>query len=326
MLKQSFRKHYFLNKWVLISENRNKRPSDFGVHVEKKISSGKSCPFCPGNESMTPNELGRIVNHSNKGEWVIRWFSNKFGAVSTNPEQVSSKGLFIQEPSFGYHYIIVDTNKHGVSWSSLSISHLVKLMKVYSNVVDDLQSKENIKYVVLFKNHGPNAGASLTHEHTQVVALTKVPDLINQEFKSFSNYYRKNKRCFVCDIIKKEKRVGERVVFENKTAVVIAPFAPLYALEVFVVPKRHVSNLSELKEDELRDLAVLMKKVFSKLELRNIDYNFILHHSLKRMSKQVHLYFDILPRLNKHAGFEMSGFVINSVSPETSVKFYRSRK
>ncbi len=324
MLKQSFRKHYFLNKWVLISENRSKRPSDFGFEVENKISSGKSCPFCPGNESMTPNELGRIVDK--KGDWIIRWFSNKFGAVSMNPELVSSKNFLIQEPSFGYHYIIVDTNKHGVSWSSLKESHLVKLMKVYSNVVDDLQSKKRIKYVILFKNHGPNAGASLTHEHTQVVALTKIPDLINQEFNSFSNYYKKSKKCFMCDIIKKEKKINERVVFENKTAVVIAPFAPLYSLEVFVVPKRHVSELSELREDELKDLVVLMKKIFSKLESRSIDYNFVLHHSLKRKSKKVHLYFDIIPRLNKHAGFEMSGFAINSISPETSVKFYRSRK
>ncbi len=324
MLKQSFRKHYFLNKWVLISENRSRRPSDFGVKVENKISSNKSCPFCPGNEDMTPNELGRVVDK--KGNWIIRWFSNKFGAVSTNPESVSSKSFFIQELSFGYHYIIVDTNKHGVSWRSLKEPRLVKLMKVYSKVVDDLQSKRRINYVVLFKNHGPNAGASLTHEHTQVVALTKVPDLINQEFKSFSDYYKKNRRCFMCDIIKKEKKVGERIVFENKTAIVIAPFAPLYSLEVFVVPKRHVSELSELKDDELKDLAVLMKRIFSKLESRSIDYNFVLHHGLNRKNSKVHLYFDVIPRLNKHAGFEMSGFAINSISPETSVKFYRSRK
>lgn len=325
MFKQSFRKHYFLNKWVLISENRNKRPSDFGVEVEKKVSNSRSCPFCPGNEKMTTAELGRIVGR-NKDAWIIRWFSNKFGAVSKSPEKVSSKGIFTQEPSFGYHYIVVDTNKHGVSWPSLSSSHLVKLMKVYSTVVEDLQSKKNIKYVVLFKNHGPNAGASLTHEHTQVVALTKIPDLIDQEFKSFSNYYKKNKKCFMCDIIKKEKKLNERIVFENKTAVAVAPFAPLYSLEVFVAPKRHVSELSELREDELKDLAVLMRKIFTKLESRNIDYNFVMHHGSNRKSEKFHLHFDIIPRLNKHAGFEMSGFVINSISPETSVKFYRSRK
>jgi len=316
---QVFRKHYFLDKWVLISENREKRPSEFSRKAGH-VGLEKSCPFCPGNESLTPKELGRV---SSRSGWSIRWFENKFAAVSPNAGGVSQAGspLFIEEPSFGYHYIIVDTPKHNFPLSSFSKSHMIKLFNVYSALVDSLMSKPKIKYVVLFKNHGAGAGASLSHEHTQIVALTKVPPLFKQEFSSFSRYFKKRRRCLMCDIIRSERREDKRIVFENDSALVLAPFAPLYSLEVFIIPKRHVQLLSDLSDEELKDFVLLLRRVVKRLDSSNIDYNFVLHYSRDR---SFHLYLDVIPRLNKHAGFEMSGFVINSVSPETSVKFYRA--
>ena len=324
MFKQEFRKHYFLDEWVLISENRNKRPFDYGKEpkepVEEKL---RKCPFCPGNEYMTPDELGRVVEH---GKWIIRWFENKFGAVSLKPEAVKNykSPLLIQEESFGVHYIIVDTNKHGVSLSGLSQSHIVKLLKVYASLIDKVQAIPKIKYAVLFKNHGADAGASLKHEHSQLVGITKIPVRISQEFKAFKNYRRKFGRCIMCDILKVEKESNERIIFENKSFIALAPFASRYSLEAWVVPKRHVSLMSELTDLELSDLAVLLKKLTKKLDEKNIDYNFLFHHGMKKKDG-FHFYIEIMPRLNKHAGFESSGYIINSISPESAVKFYRLR-
>ena len=321
MFKQEFRKHYFLDEWVLVSENRNKRPFDYGKEpVEEKL---KKCPFCPGNESMTPNELGRVVEH---GKWIIRWFNNKFGAVSLTPEKVNNykSPLLVQEESFGIHYIIVDTNKHGISLSSLSSSHLVKLLKVYASLIDKVQAISKVKYAVLFKNHGADAGASLKHEHSQLVGITKIPKRISKEFKSFKSYKRKFGRCVMCDVLNVEKKNNERIIFENNSFVALAPFASRYSLGAWLIPKRHVSLMSELTDLELSDLAGLLKKLTKKLDDKNIDYNFLFHHGLKK-NDGFHFYIEVMPRLNKHAGFESSGYIINSISPESAVKFYKSR-
>ncbi len=339
----SIRKHYFLDEWVIIAENRKKRPFEYAskqVKHANQVKAGKSnsksfrkagCPFCLGNEALTPKEKGRIVDPTNKNKWIIRWFNNKFAAVAqsnkkSNFKEVNknlNKELFSSEPAFGVHEIIVETPNHNENLSSLKVSHIKKILNVYTNRINELERIKGIKYVVVFKNHGAEAGASLSHEHTQVIALNKIPIRIKEELDAFKRYKRRNKSCLFCDIIKEEKKAKKRIVLETKNFIVISPFAPRFGLETWILPKKHLNRLSALNNSETIELAKLLKRVILKLDKSSIPYNFVLHYAPK--GEDFHFYIEIMPRINKHAGFESTGFFINSISPETTAELYRRK-
>ncbi len=311
------RKDYILDRWVIISEKRGKRPKQF-----KKLESHdvKFCFFCPGNESTTPKEIGRVADK--KGDWKIRWFANKFAAVlpKGNPK-TSCKGLLCSAAAFGHHEVIVETPDHHKQLADLSISHLTDIFKVYDKRIEDLSNKKNIEYVNVFKNHGRQGGTSLVHTHTQIAATSVVPKEIRDEVDASNKYKRKHKKCAYCEMIKKERK-SKRFCFENNTFIAICPYASRFNYEVWVFPKKHIKRMDELKVEQYKDLAEIMKKILKKLSNIGASYNFFLHYAPK--GKDLHFHIEVIPRIATWAGFEYcSGIVINSVSPEQAAKFYK---
>ncbi len=310
------RKDYFLDKWVYYAAERKKRQFEF--KKESQITEGKVCFFCPGNEKLTPPEIGRVTE---KDKWKIRWFPNKFPAVELKGSaKLSKKNKFlIYSNTYGTHEIIAETRDHKKQLADLSIDHIKEIFEVYTLRIKSLLKMPNIKYITLFKNKGPFAGTSLVHSHTQVVALPSIPELVKEKI----NAAKKHKKCPYCSIINIEKR-SKRKIIENKSVVAFCPFASAFNFEAWILPKKHKKSLSEFNSQELKDLASVLKKILTKLKKLNASYNYYLHYAPNGFD--LHFHIVITPRFAKWGGFEIStGAIINSVMPEDAAKFYRGK-
>jgi len=314
----NLRKDYILERYTYISEVRAQRPHDF-KQQDSGIERAGVCPFCPGNEALTPSEIGR---YPLEGPWQIRWFPNKFSALSLkrpSSRKAAKEDLFIEDYPFGQQEIIVETPDHKRQFAELGIEEISNIIGVYKLRIEELSQMRDIEYVMIFKNEGSASGASIAHSHSQVMAISRIPPLVAEEFRSLKNF----SKCPFCDILKQEEK-GPRLVFRNEAFVAFCPFAPRYNFEVWILPRKHLNNLVQLKQEENFYLAQALKAVLSKLRELNASYSFYLHYL---QDPAFHFHFEILPRLNIHAGFELgSGNSIVTISPEAAAQFYRTKK
>jgi len=306
------RKDYILDRWVIIASERARRPSDFKRNIEKKHQV--LCHFCPGNEKYTPNEITRIEENR---KWIIRCFSNKFPAVINkgNYKIETHNNFYTFSDGFGYHEIVVETNDKKKQLWDLPSQHIEKIFRIYLERINYLSDLEGINYVQVFKNYGEEAGTSVSHSHSQIIAYNKIPDIVEQEIKK--NFI--NNKCNYCEIIQREKDSYRRC-FENESFIAFCPYASRFPFEIWLFPKQH---LTRLEECSLSDLSSILKSVLERLKQLNAPYNYMIHYSSKKEDK-LHFHIEILPRLSTWAGFEFSGTVINSMPPEDAAKFYRT--
>ena len=311
------RKDYILDRWVFIASERKKRPHEFKKKEVKEET--KVCFFCPGNEKLTPPEIGR---KQEKKKWYFRWFPNKFPVVKKqgNPEIKTDNDFFTFSSGYGSHEVIVETPDHNKQLWDLDKTRLTELLEIYKQRIDHLNKQPNIKYTLLFKNHGRQAGTSLLHSHTQLVSLNKVPRLVEDEINASKKY----DNCPYCRIIEIEKG-SDRRCYENNTFLAFTPYASRFNFEIWVFPKRHIKTLDEMEEEEFKDLAEILKNILKKLKEINVAYNFFIHYAPK--GKDLHLHIEIIPRIAAWAGFEYgSNDIINSVAPEDAARYYRGEE
>tara|TARA_Y100000310_G_scaffold336972_1_gene422860 strand:- start:55 stop:996 length:942 start_codon:yes stop_codon:yes gene_type:complete len=309
------RKDYILNRWVIIAEDRKKRPREFKKEESKKIN--KTCYFCPGNEKLTPKETGRLEY---KGGWKVRWFPNMFPFVTLDLKKPKSTRSLKKSSAYGYHEVIVETPDHSKQLSDLSEDDIRNILMVYAIRIKELSEEKNVKYVLVFKNHGREAGTSLIHSHTQLSTLDMIPSQIKEEMDAV----KKQKTCPYCSIIEKESE-SKRKILENDNFIAFAPFASRFNYEAWLFPKKHILNITQFKGKELLNLAIILKKILLKLKSINASYNLCLHYGFKERGMDLHFHIEIQPRIATWGGFEnSSGMIINSVSPESAAKFYRN--
>lgn len=310
---KELRKDSLLNRWVIFSSERKKRPRQF-EHSYKK-NEEKACFFCPGNEQFTPPEIYRVEK---KKKWIVRVFPNKFPALSTqNHQKESHENFFTRKAAYGYHDVIVETPEHRKQLHNLDISQIMVVLKTYAQRIQELSQDKKIKYVAIIKNHEKDAGTSIIHSHSQVFAYTESPLEVEEEVKASW----RSKRCGYCSLLKKESQ-SERRAFHNKTFVAFCPFASRFPYEVMILPKRHTTSIERLSEQEIKDLASILKKVLVKLATLKAPYNFFLHNAPGK--KNLHFHIEVTPRIDIWGGFELStGCIINTIFPENAAKFYR---
>ncbi len=321
------REDYILGYKVLIAENRNLRPESF---KKTKVSKSGKDYFAPGNESETPKEIGRIGTEK---KWLIRWFENKFPLFNPNVEEKKEKynPLYQSMPAKGFHEIIVGTPNKNKELEDFTPKQVEELLKVYASEIERLHSDKKIKYVLVFKNKGPNAGASVNHEHTQIVALPFIPPRADEKMSSSNRYFRTRKKCIYCELMNEEKKT-ERFIFENKSFIVLAPYASRFNFEALILPKAHKTSFKEFLPKDYEDLSEALLFVLKRLKKLNLDYNIVLYYepqfkAYKEKNSGLHFHIEILPRRQVWAGFELgSGIIVNEVSPETAAKFYRTGK
>jgi UDPglucose--hexose-1-phosphate uridylyltransferase len=326
------RKDYLMNKFVIISPKRGQRPHEFKHESKDNIKieeEKKKCFFCPGNEDQTPDEIYRIKDENNDKYWKIRVFPNKFAAVGDGNAKIETHNEFFTfSGAVGKHEVIVETPDHEKQLVDLDEKHIVEIFKTYKKRIEELEKEENVKYVIAFKNHGKDAGTSIKHSHSQIVAYNIVPSLIKEEEEAVKKYAENaannnmDPHCAYCKILNIEK-TSDRKVFENNSFVCFTPYASKMPYEIWFMPKRHVISIKELNENELFDLAEILKKTLVRLEKMGASYNFYLHNGTGD-EKQFHFHIELLPRISKWAGFELgTGTIINSVTPEDAAKYYR---
>jgi UDPglucose--hexose-1-phosphate uridylyltransferase len=325
------RKDPIIDRWVIISTERGKRP----VFFVEEAPPGKPgmCPLCPGNENMTPPEVYATRNDfspPNGPGWSLRVVPNKFPALriegSLDKEGV---GLYDKMNGVGAHEVIVETPVHGETLAVMDLADIQNAFVAYKERTLDLARDKRFKYVMVFKNHGSIAGASLDHSHSQLIALPIVPKRVLEEISGGLAYYRYKDRCIFCDIIAQEKEDGVRVVFENAHFIAISPYASRFPFETWIVPKRHEPYfVTRDKEDNFYELAEALSTILRKYNkvLNSPPYNFMIHTAPFGNGEMHHYHWhvEIIPRLTKMAGFEWgTGFYINPTPPEEATEYLR---
>lgn len=290
---------------MIIAPRRGKRPHEIAPPECLSSQKKKTCAFC------SPRiEKEKAFQTVGGRKWRIKVLENKFPAVTlTNPR------------AYGKQEIIVETPDHGLELEDLSERQIADIFRVYSDRTEAISKNKKIEYILIFKNNGGIAGASLAHSHSQIFATQFLPPHLGDKCQKVQDYKLRHGRCVFCDVIRKESR-GPRRVFHGRHVVAFAPYASMHNYEVWILPRRHIDNISDLNDKERLEWARVLKKILRQISKLGLPYNFYFHQVV--YDEDQHLYMKITPRGSVWAGVEIgSGLIINPVAPEEAAKFYR---
>ena len=323
------RKDPVTGRWVIIATERAKRPSQYLKTDEER--KGGFCPFCPGNERSTPPEVlsyrPSTTQRDTEG-WWLRVVPNKFPALQ--PEGVlkrSGEGMYDRMTGFGAHEVLVESPSHEHTIGDLGEEQIQEIVWAMRDRVVELRKDTRMRYIMIFKNWGREAGASLEHPHTQIIALPVVPKRVQEELAGAGRYYQYKERCVFCDMIQQEIRDNRRIVTENDSFMSFCPFASRFPFETWIIPKEHTSFFNDIKKNEVLALAHIMKMTFGLIKeaLHDPPYNFVIHTTPfdeTGSEPYYHWHIEIIPKLTKVAGFEWgTGFYINPTPPEMANRY-----
>ena len=335
---------------VLVATARSMRPRkeeqaaprDTRKHVE-------TCPFCRGNEEMTPPQIKRVPE---QGDWELRIVENLYPVLGNDRSQPGLVfGLQQAIDGYGRHEVIVDHHQHGIAFHEMTPEHLGKLFTLYQSRMRELyQMDDRLKYVLVFKNFGPAAGASMAHTHSQIIATPVVPQNVHDEVFNSEVYYKRNHHCIFCSLIDealtfeatiydrssgqivRKINVGQYVVERGEKFIAIKPFASRYEWEVHILPLEHQSNFLTTPEEDLADLANVLQRTMARLDavIGGAQYNFFLHsiphgEEYENMGASYHWHLEICPRTSIPTGFELgSGLFVNTINPEEAAEKLRA--
>ena len=315
---------------MIIATDRAKRPTDF-IRQPVPPASARICPFDYGNEHKTPPEVLAFRDGSGRDEagWRVRVVPNKFPVLGIEGSlDRQGEGMYDKMNGIGAHELIVETPNHAATLGDLSEKQIEEVLWAYKDRVLDLKKDRRFRYILLFRNHGEAAGASLEHPHSQLIALPVVPELVKEEVNGAKQFYDFKERCIFCDIIREETRAGSRLVTETDRFTVVEPYAARFPFETWLLPKRHESHFEDTDAPTLANLAWILRATIRKLDqvLERPAYNFVVHSAPVQEPPLAyyHWHLEFIPKLTKGAGFEWgSGFYINPTPPEESAKFLR---
>lgn len=304
--KPEIRKDYIQDKYVIIAPRRGKRPHDFEQTISK-VTRRKKCVFCP--ENIEENLV--IKKYGGQGKkWRLLVLLNKYPAVTLdNPK------------AYGKQEVIVETPDHAQELEDFPVPYIKKLIDVYAERTWEISKDKKIEYILIFKNNGGRAGASIAHAHSQIFATSFLPPHLLDKSQKTQKYKLEKGTCVYCDVIKKERK-SPRLVWEDDHVIAFTPYASIHNYEIWVMPKRHLDNVMVLNNTEKSSFAKILKDILLKIEKLNLPYNYYFHQVIH--DEDQHLYMKITPRGSVWAGVEIgSGVVINPISPEEAAEFYR---
>ncbi len=333
------RKDPIIGRWVIIATERAKRPDQLTSFAQEGPVE-KPCPFCPGKESETPNEIYSIrPTHTppNTPGWELRVVPSLTPFLKIEGElDRTGKGLYDVMSGVGAHEIVVETNQHIANICDLPEEQIKRVIACYIDRIVDLEKDERFKYVLVFKNYGWSAGGGrVRHSRTQLIATPVNPKRVKEELVGAREYYDHHERCVFCDLVKQELESKYRLILEIDGFIAVAPFASRFPFEVWILPKKHSCDFVRLGDQERKNLARILKQVLLKIKtgLNDPPYNYIIHTApfrrkkvgyWKSIEEDYHWHIEITPRLTRVAGFEWgTGFYICPVPPENSAKFLR---
>ncbi|WP_165064624.1 galactose-1-phosphate uridylyltransferase [Paludisphaera rhizosphaerae] len=325
------RKDPIVGRWVIIAHERARRPYDFkaagATHPRSQV-----CPFCEGQEGMTPPEILAYRDPGSRPNgpgWRVRVVPNRFPALQIEGElEKRGDGIYDRMAGIGAHEVIIESPRHHVSTSDLAPNEVREVLWVYRDRLVDLKRDGRLVHGMLFKNVGENAGASLEHTHSQLIATPIVPISVWEEMTGALEFYNYRGRCIYCDMVQQETAVEKRVVLDTPYFTAFCPYASRFPFETWIVPKVHESHFENIPGPAVDDLSRVLHEVLVKLELAldSPAYNYIVHTAPFDHAglPHYHWHIEVIPRLTKVAGFEWgTGFYINPVPPEQAAAFLR---
>ncbi len=351
------RQDLLTGEWVIIATERARRPETFAGKKEEERSIPPArvanCPFCPGNEDMTPPAVlvyderatppGTGVSGKHGGEggtaavadgWTVRVIPNKFPALERG---VHGEGavlgdrcgdLFRSYQGYGVHEVIIETPDHNRHFADLEEHELGLVLKSFEDRIVALSRDQRLKYVQVFRNHQREAGASIEHPHCQLIALPYIPPLLEKEYRRAHDYYLAEGRCLLCSLLEEEERIGDRIVLQNDYFTAFIPFAAPLPFSAWIVPREHYSSLEVSAEGWEKKLAPILGGFLERLskKLGDPPYNMYLHSSPLRSEAMpyFHWHLEIIPKLTIVAGWELAtGTYINVSLPEEAAGYLK---
>jgi len=314
--------------WVVIAKARAQKPDNFKSDPGDKAEvSPNDCVFCHPEE--TGQKKDTLIYYREDGEWSLRVFPNKFPAFTRESNIVRhyEEGPYFVMEGVGYHEIIV-TRDHDKTFGQMSPEAVTELVDAFRSRYLDLMNKKSVNYIMIIHNHGKKAGASQPHPHCQLFAIPVVSPGVQLELKGAEDYYRSHKQCVFCDILDWEGKENKRIVFENSSFMVIAPYASRSAFELWVLPKKHDPYFERIAGKQEYHLGEALKHAMQKLYigLKDPAINFYLHTSPCDGNDydHYHWHIEILPRTSIWAGFEMAtGIEVSTMVPEDAAQFLK---
>jgi UDPglucose--hexose-1-phosphate uridylyltransferase len=326
-----WRRDPVVGRWVIVAPERATRPTPKPAAGPSLVGSGDDCPFCLGHEDRTPDEIAawREPGMTGPSGWLVRVVPNRYPAVKEVGELRHARGG-VQErcTGVGIHEVIVDCPHHRTSMAAEPHLQFRALMHIYRERMAALGQDARLMYGMLFKNVGAAGGASLEHPHSQLIGIPMVPHFVAEELVGGRRYHQTHGRCVWCAAGEQEHWQGERVVFEGRHVLAVAPYASRVPFEVWIQPRRHESHFERTSDAVLDDLAGVFKAVLTKLEraMGVPGYNCVLHTAPYHTGEMAdfHWHWEIIPRMTTLAGFEWgTGQTINPLPPEQAAAILR---
>jgi UDPglucose--hexose-1-phosphate uridylyltransferase len=323
------RHNVLTREWVIISTERAKRPQEFAKErgaKEPRPAFDPKCPFCPGNEAMTPPATLVVPED---GAWKVRVTPNKFAALSyVGDRERSFDGIRHKVAGVGIHEVIVETPDHSKTTALVEDRQVETLLDTYLNRFNFASSDPRVELVTIFKNHGAAAGTSLEHPHSQLIGTPVITPQIRDRLINALKHYDEYGECIFCRVLSTELEEQTRIVMETEHFVTFVQFAALTPFSMLIMPRRHMACFSEIRDAEAADLASILRRTLAKLYygLKDPDFNYTVRTAPREASgaKYFHWYVSIIPRLTQVAGFELgSGMFINTSLPEENAAFLR---
>lgn len=332
-----FRQNLATKEWIIIAAERARRPEDFARSrppVQALPPQDPQCPFCLGQEALTPDPVLVLPKVPLGADWDVRVVPNKFPALMSVPGDgcyscSTNVGPYLRRDGVGHHEVVIETPLHNRDMPLLPPKHMEHVMLAYSQRYNALINYPSTELVVIFRNHGVKAGTSIIHPHSQIVASSVVPFPVRNRLYEGQRYFDAYGRCVYCDIIEYELREGTRVIMDNEHFVALAPYASGVPYEMLLLPKHHRATFGTIERDEIHDLAHVLQNLLARLWrlLDDPDYNYVIDTAPEHMAEVpfYHWHLEILPKLTTPAGFEIgSGIGINVVVPEQAAEQLRA--
>jgi len=320
-----------IGRWVIVeSAEKSMKPADYDKSVHA-LGQGAVCQFCNGREAQTPPEVDAIREGyaPNTSGWRSRVVPNKFPALRIEGElDRRGNGVYDMSNGVGAHEILIETPHHEKNFADYTIEEAVNVIKLYQNRSASLARDKRFKYIMIFKNYGQSAGASVEHAHSQIIALPLVPKYVAEELEGAHKYFNFRGRCVFCDMIQQEHQDQRRIITSNDAFISFCPFVPRYPFESWIFPKNHNSDFVTMQDQEREQLAGILKDVMLRIKtcLSDPSYNFYLHvKPVDYEEKSYHWHIEIVPQLTRIAGFEWgTGFYVVRTAPSVAAEYLRS--
>ena len=327
------RKDPIHNRWVIVSKERAQRP-DYFTSSEDSLRA-ELCPFCPGNEKMTPPEVLAYREEGTSADepgWSLRVIPNKYPALNTKGEAVPlGSGLLQGLNGIGSHEVIIEHPYHMTELEHLPESHIADCFRAFKERLADLKSDPRLQHITIFKNHGKSAGTSQEHTHSQLIALPVVPNQVTEQITACKRHHSTYNHCIYCTLIDQERSEKRRIVAQNESFIAFCPYASRYSFEITILPLNHCARFENSSKQELSALAELFKESLTRMRrvLNNPPYNFILHTAPVKEDEEMesifHWHLEIMPQLTALAGIEKgTGLHINTTLPEEATETLRN--